>query len=112
MPKSTPGLPFGTPVTGHRQASAHTSITPGMPSQVKVTVKQQDAPSATPAAAATLIQPVQPGGTGFGAGVKSSLSSAALQPGHSPANAHVAPAGSLQKISVCTWLDPDPGRTK
>src|SRR5438093_3949939 len=111
MPKSRPVRLSGTPVSCQTQVWAHTSITPGWPSQTKVTLKQHEVPGGTLAAAATLIHPVQFGGTGFGAGVKSSLSSVAVKPGHRPAIDHVAPAEALQKTSVWTWLDPVPGRT-
>src|SRR5512140_862360 len=85
--------------------------TPVTPSQLNVTAKQHAVPAGTPASAATLIQPVQFGGTGFGATEKSSLSRVAWKPGHTPAIDHVAPAALLQKTSVWTWLDPTPGCT-
>ena len=87
---------------------AHVDLA-GLPSQSNVTVKQHDVPAGTLFAAATLIHPVQFGGTGFGAGVKSSFSSVAVKPGHRPAIVQAAPDALLQKISAWTWLDPIPG---
>src|SRR5437762_826111 len=106
------GVPSdGTPVTAQLHASAQTSMVPGTPSQMKVTVKQHEVPGTTAADAATLIQPVHPGGTGLGAGVKFSFSSVAVNPGQRPAIDDEGPGGVLQKTSVWMWLEPIPGFT-
>src|SRR5437899_11885245 len=73
------------------QVFAHTSMMPGRPSHRNWTVKQHVVASGVPAGAETQIIPIQPGGTGFGAGVLSGLTSVALHPGHSPAMLHDAP---------------------
>src|ERR1044072_4195706 len=84
------------------QVLAHTSITPGTPSQLKLTVKQQVVPDGTDAGADTQIMPIQFAGSGFGAAVLSVLTSVAVNPGHSPAMLHVAPVPDvlLQPVST------------
>jgi hypothetical protein len=53
------------------QAVEQMSIVLLLPWHVKVMLGQQLVPEGTPATAETQTQPVQPGGTGFGAGVRS-----------------------------------------
>ena len=57
--------------------------------------KQQLAPRGTAAAVDMQIQPDQPTGTGFGAGVKSSLTSVEENPGQRPAIDHGIGVGQL-----------------
>src|SRR5437773_5332242 len=64
------------------QVVAHTSMMPGAPLHRKRTAKQHVVGIGVPATADTQTMPTHPGGTGFGAGVRSVLTSVALKPGH------------------------------
>src|SRR5262245_26272873 len=80
--------------TAQSQAVEQMSTVLAPSSQTNVKPKQQLVPVGTPLVE-TQIQPVQPTGTGFGAGVKSSLTSAAENPGQTPCTVHGIGFGQL-----------------
>src|SRR5262245_55061767 len=79
----------------HWQAVEQMSIVLEEPAHPKTIPKQQLAPVGTAPATETQIQPLQPTGSGFGAGVKSSFTMVALKPGQSPTTAHGIGAAQL-----------------
>ena len=82
------------------QVFAHTSMTPTAPLHRNLTRKQHVVPTGVVAVACTQINPTQPGGTGFGAGVWSVLTSVALNPGQTPTTVQFAPTALLQSVST------------
>src|SRR5438093_7953905 len=104
-------MPTSGPLGLQLQACAHSSISAGVIIQSKFTLKQQSVPSGTEVSAAVQIQPVNPGGTGLSAGVtRSSFTSVAVKPGHSPFTAHGAGCGQLLERMWMYEL-PAPGHT-
>src|SRR5919198_510356 len=93
------------------QVLAQTSMTPTTPLHWNLTRKQHVVPVGVPATAWTQISPTQPGGTGFGAGVWSVLTSVALKPGQIPAITQLAPVELLQSVSTNRYVGPAPGQT-
>jgi hypothetical protein len=101
MPKLKSSIPDGTETVLQSQAVAHSSISAGDPAQSKCRMGQQVVPTGTPAAAVIEMKPVQPGGMGFGAGDRSSLTSVAVKPGHSPVTLQGA---STAQVVLFTWM--------
>src|SRR5712691_2788453 len=120
IPKVNPCPPSGVPGCSSAQshATGSRSITPGTPSQMNVTWIGHTDPGGTTALAEMQMNPVHPGGTGFGAGPSGtsggpSFTSVADHPGHSPEIDQVAPApdGELQNVRMWMYELPWPGHT-